>query len=28
LGLDASELGQHLVEYLGTVGRMRASTSR
>ena len=27
LGLDASELGQHLVEYLGTVGRMRTSTS-
>jgi len=28
LGLDASELGQHLVEYLATVGRMRTSTSR
>jgi putative flavoprotein involved in K+ transport len=27
LGLDASELGQHLVEYLGAVGRMRTSTS-
>jgi putative flavoprotein involved in K+ transport len=26
LGLDASELGQHLVEHLGTVGRMRTST--
>ncbi len=26
LGLDASELGQHLVEYLGAVGRMRTST--
>ena len=25
LGLDASELGQHLVEYLGAVGRMPAS---
>ena len=28
LGLDASELGQHLVEYLGAVGRLRTSTSR
>ena len=28
LGLDASELGHHLVEYLGTVGRMCTSTSR
>jgi putative flavoprotein involved in K+ transport len=27
LGLDASELGQHLVEYLGAVGPMRPSTS-
>jgi putative flavoprotein involved in K+ transport len=27
LGLDASELGQHLVEYLGVVGRIRTSTS-
>jgi len=25
LGLDASELGQHLVEYLGAVGRVRSS---
>jgi putative flavoprotein involved in K+ transport len=28
LGLDASELGQHLVEYLATAERMRTSTSR
>jgi putative flavoprotein involved in K+ transport len=28
LGLDASELGQHLVEYLGAVGRLRTLTSR
>jgi putative flavoprotein involved in K+ transport len=28
LGLDASELGHHLVEYLGAVGRMRIPTSR
>jgi putative flavoprotein involved in K+ transport len=28
LGLDASELGQHLVEYLGTVGPLRTSTPR
>jgi putative flavoprotein involved in K+ transport len=28
LGLDASELGQHLVEYLGAVGTMRTSRSR
>jgi putative flavoprotein involved in K+ transport len=27
LGLDASELGQHLVEYLGAVGRMHPSRS-
>jgi putative flavoprotein involved in K+ transport len=26
LGLDASELGQHLVDYLGTVETMRTST--
>jgi putative flavoprotein involved in K+ transport len=28
LGLDASELGLHLVDYLGAVGRMRTFTSR
>jgi putative flavoprotein involved in K+ transport len=28
LGLDASELSQHLVEYLGTLGRERTSKSR
>jgi putative flavoprotein involved in K+ transport len=27
LGLDASDLGQHLVEYLGSVRRMRTSSS-
>jgi putative flavoprotein involved in K+ transport len=28
LGVDATELGQHLVGYLGTVGRVHAPTSR
>ncbi|MGA3147472.1 MAG: NAD(P)-binding domain-containing protein [Acidimicrobiales bacterium] len=28
LGLDAAELGQHLVEYLGTVGRLRTPLPR
>ena len=28
LGLDAAELGQHLVGYLEDVGRMRTPTSR
>jgi putative flavoprotein involved in K+ transport len=28
LGLDAGELGQHLVEYLGAAGRMRTFTTR
>jgi putative flavoprotein involved in K+ transport len=28
LGLDASELGHHLLKHLGTIGRMRTLTSR
>jgi putative flavoprotein involved in K+ transport len=28
LGLDATELGQHLIEYLGAVGRPRTPPSR